>query len=185
MIQLIAQIAASSVESNLTWFTNTKCHGFVTEFLPLNFLSLLTMSVPEFEETRPSKRQKIERPDIFSAPIPLDVLLLSLPQILAHPATHPTHTRSLVLSQFALRKYLSLPNLDSVSECRAWAELAEVGLRIGLHEPGIESEVGKAITKAVSLRTSIRKRYFEWKSSLAYDSEQGVCPRRISAGRRC
>ncbi len=30
-------------------------------------------------------------------------------------------------------------------ECRAWTELAEVGLRIGLDEPGVESEVSKAI----------------------------------------
>ena len=35
-------------------------------------------------------------------------------------------------------------------ECHAWTELAEVGLRIGLDEPGVESEVSKAILKAVS-----------------------------------
>ncbi|KAF8956437.1 hypothetical protein BDZ97DRAFT_1907180 [Flammula alnicola] len=54
-----------------------------------------------------------------------------------HPPTHRNHTRSLFLTLFALRKFLSLPNLD-----------ATIGLRIGLNEPGIESEVGRAITKA-------------------------------------
>ena len=42
-----------------------------------------------------------------------------------------------------------MSGLDDITECRAWTELAEVGFRIGLGEPGIESEVEKAITKAV------------------------------------
>ncbi|KAF8912002.1 hypothetical protein CPB84DRAFT_1812174 [Gymnopilus junonius] len=81
--------------------------------------------------------------------LPTDIFLLSLPHLLAHPPTHKHHSRSSFLSLFALRKYLSLPNLESTLECRAWTELAEVGLRIGLNVPGIEEEVEKAVTKAL------------------------------------
>lgn len=103
---------------------------------------------PTDSNERPFKRQKIQLDD--TKPIPSDVLLLSLPHLITHPPTHKYHTRSLFLTLFALRRCLSLPDLDTAVECRAWTELAEVGLRIGLDEPGIESEVGKAITKAVS-----------------------------------
>ncbi|KAF9476022.1 hypothetical protein BDN70DRAFT_839938 [Pholiota conissans] len=98
---------------------------------------------------RPLKRQKMDYSDLKS--IPFDILLVSLPNLLAHPPTHRYHTRSLFLTLFALRKCLSLPNLDADVECRAWTELAEVGFRIGLQEPGLESEVGKAITKALMI----------------------------------
>src|SRR5437879_5012295 len=94
------------------------------------------------EDLRPFKRQKIEQPR--PCPLPADVLLLSLPQLLQHPPTHRHHTRSLFLSLFALRKCLSLPGLDSIKECRASTELAEIGFRIGLGEPGIENEVEKS-----------------------------------------
>ncbi|CAA7268917.1 unnamed protein product [Cyclocybe aegerita] len=83
------------------------------------------------------------------APLPPEILLLSLSTLLAHPPTHKHHTRSLFVAQLALRKCLSLPGLDSNTECRAWTELAEVGLRTGLNEPGVESEVERAITKAL------------------------------------
>ena len=110
-------------------------------------LRTLTMASGSYNE-RPTKRQKL---DIQNArTLPLVVLLLSLPHLLSHPPTHKYHTRSLFLTLFALRKCLSLPNLDMQVECRAWTELAEVGLRIGLDEPGVESEVSKAISKAVS-----------------------------------
>ncbi|KAF8956457.1 hypothetical protein BDZ97DRAFT_1925469 [Flammula alnicola] len=99
--------------------------------------------------TRPFKRQKLEHPEFRT--LPSDVLLLSLPHFLVHPPTHRNHTRSLFLTLFALRKCLSLPNLDATVECRAWTGLAEIGLRIGLDEPGIESEVGRAITKALMI----------------------------------
>ena len=103
------------------------------------------------DNPRPSKRQKSESEKLRFDPLPPTVLLLSLQSLLAHPPTHRNHTRSLFLSLFALRKCLSLSGLDSITECRVWTELAEVGLRIGLDEPGIESEVEKAITKAVSI----------------------------------
>ncbi|KJA19213.1 hypothetical protein HYPSUDRAFT_168399 [Hypholoma sublateritium FD-334 SS-4] len=98
---------------------------------------------------RPFKRQKL---DIQNAKtLPPDVLLLSLPHLIAHPPTHKYHTRSLLVTLFALRKCLSVPNLDILVECRAWTELAEVGLRIGMDQPGIESEVSKAISKALMI----------------------------------
>jgi len=82
-------------------------------------------------------------------PLPLVVVLFSLPSLLAHPPTHRYYDCSLFLALTALRKCLLLSGLDYITECRAWTELAEVGFRIGLDEPGIESEVEKAITKAV------------------------------------
>ncbi|KAJ3488633.1 hypothetical protein NLJ89_g11594 [Agrocybe chaxingu] len=102
------------------------------------------------DNPRPQKRLRLEHeshPEI--RPIPPETLLLSLPTLLAHPPTHTNHTRSLFVAQLALRKCLSIPGLDSSAECRSWTELAEVGLRIGLNEPGVESEVERAITKAL------------------------------------
>jgi len=99
-------------------------------------------------EERPLKRQKLEEAKVNS--LPQDILLLSLPHILAHPPTHRNHTRSVYMSILALRRYLSTPNLDQNLECRAWTELAEAGFRLGLETPGIENEVERAITKAVS-----------------------------------
>jgi hypothetical protein len=87
-------------------------------------------------------------------PLPPAILLLSLQSILAHPPTHRNHPRSLVLTLFALRKCLTLSGLDYMMECRAWTELAEAGFRVGLDAPGIENEVEKAITKAVSTSLS-------------------------------
>ncbi|CAA7269717.1 unnamed protein product [Cyclocybe aegerita] len=98
------------------------------------------------DNPRPQKRIKL---DNKSHCLPPEILLLSLPSLVAHPPTHKHHTRSLFLSQLALRKCLSVPGLDSSTECRAWTELAEVGLRIGLNEPGVEREVEMAITKAL------------------------------------
>ncbi|KAF8167157.1 hypothetical protein B0H34DRAFT_791923 [Crassisporium funariophilum] len=83
------------------------------------------------------------------SPIPPAQLMLALPSLLAHPPTHRLHTRSLYLSRFALRKALGLGQLELSEECRAWTELAEVGFKIGLDEPGTESEVERAITKAL------------------------------------
>ncbi|KDR86097.1 hypothetical protein GALMADRAFT_235330 [Galerina marginata CBS 339.88] len=98
-------------------------------------------------DNRPFKRQKLE-PTVLK-PLPTDILLLSLPQLLAHPPTHRNHARANFLSSFALRKYLSLPNLEPNLECQAWTELAETGLKIGLDTVGVEDEVEKAITKAL------------------------------------
>ncbi|KAF5312032.1 hypothetical protein D9619_002393 [Psilocybe cf. subviscida] len=107
---------------------------------------LTTMSSDE----RPLKRQRLDSPPTRShLPIPADALLLALPSLLAHPPTHRNHAQSLVLSQLALRKYLTSPQLDSISEFRALVELAEIGFRIGLDEPGVESEVGRAISRAL------------------------------------
>lgn len=83
-------------------------------------------------------------------PLPPAILLLSLQSLLAHPPTHRNHPCSLTLTLFALRKCLTLSGLDYMTECRAWTELAEAGFRTGLDTPGIESELEKAITKAVS-----------------------------------
>ncbi|KAF9055616.1 hypothetical protein BJ165DRAFT_1427330 [Panaeolus papilionaceus] len=107
------------------------------------------------DNPRPCKRTKFssspeEIPPLAvpTTRLPQHILLLSLPTLLQHPPGHRHHSRSLFLSLLALRKCLALGGLDVNAECRAWTELAELGFRIGLDEPGIESEVEKAITKA-------------------------------------
>jgi hypothetical protein len=107
-------------------------------------------------------------------------LLLALPSLLAHPPTHVSHTRALALSLLALRRCLGVPNpgssdrkiagrksgaasgkdawaLSPTDECRAWCALAEVGLCVleggfgtEAWAAGIESEIDKALGKAVS-----------------------------------
>jgi hypothetical protein len=101
----------------------------------------------------PNKRRKTEASIATELlnPLPPAILLLSLQSLLTHPPTHRNHPRSLNLTLFALRKCLTLSGLDYMMECRAWTELAEAGFRIGLDAPGIESELEKAITKAVSI----------------------------------
>ena len=105
------------------------------------------------DSVRPYKRRKMEHTVAAETlkPLPSAILFLSLQSLLAHPPTHVNHPRSLVLTLSALRKCLTLSGLDYMTECRVWTELAEVGFRIGLDAPGVESEVEKAITKAVSL----------------------------------
>ena len=104
------------------------------------------------DNARPNKRRKTEEPTtVVLKPLPPAILLLSLQSLLAHPPTHRNHPCSLVLTLFALRKCLTLSGLDYMTECRAWTELAEAGFRIGLDAPGVESELEKAITKAVSI----------------------------------
>jgi hypothetical protein len=94
-------------------------------------------------------------------PLPPPHLLLALPPLLIHPPTHKNHIKSLFLAQRALRRCLELPEsqLDRDVECRAWTALAEIGLRclaigkvhgLGILEDTIETEVEKALTKAVS-----------------------------------
>lgn len=63
-------------------------------------------------------------------PIPTDLLLVSLPSLLAHPPNHKYYVHSLVLSLTALRKCLALPALSPDVECRAWTGMAEVGMRV-------------------------------------------------------
>ena len=103
---------------------------------------------------RPSKRQRtssLSTSAIELTPLPRSALLLSLPSLLLHPPNHRNHTRSLWLSLFALRKCLTLPNIEPYEECRALTEVAEIGFKIGLADSDIESQVEKSITKAVSL----------------------------------
>ncbi|KXN87809.1 hypothetical protein AN958_08125 [Leucoagaricus sp. SymC.cos] len=96
------------------------------------------------DNPRPPKRQKLDNPPSSSSPsapppppkdqiskppqLTLANLLLGLPSLLLHPPTHTNHERSVV-------------------ECRAATSVAELGLRIGVAESGIEGEVQKAITK--------------------------------------
>lgn len=95
-------------------------------------------------------------------PLPLPHLLLALPPLLIHPPTHKAHLKSLFLSQRALRRCLALPEsqLDRNVECRAWTALAEIGVQcLGMgmipelkaFEDAIETEVEKAVTKAVGI----------------------------------
>ncbi|KAF8636857.1 hypothetical protein AX17_003215 [Amanita inopinata Kibby_2008] len=110
------------------------------------------------DNPRPSKRQRL---DSTSEPIQNTVnvenlnsippanLLISLPSLLIHPPTHRHHQFSLLLSSSALRKGLTLPDIDADLECRAWAALAEVGIIHGMEEFVTAAEVEKAIAKAL------------------------------------
>ncbi|OCH87544.1 hypothetical protein OBBRIDRAFT_796085 [Obba rivulosa] len=118
------------------------------------------------DNPRPSKRTRLESvskapPSEASAaaltPLPPPVLLVSLPGLLAHPPNHRFYVQSLYLSILALRKCLSLPALSPEIECRAWTQLAELGMKAvdgGLSvnaaypwAKGIEAEVEKAFSK--------------------------------------
>ena len=114
------------------------------------------------DNPRPSKRQRtssLSVPAIELTPLPDSALLLSLPSLLLHPPNHPNHTRSLLLSLFALRKCLSLSTLEPYEECRALTEVAEIGFKIGFADSKIENEVEKSITKAVSLVLNFNSRF--------------------------
>ena len=71
-----------------------------------------------------------EKPVLSFRPLPLPLLLLSLPAILILPPNHPLHDESLRLSVVALRKCLHIKALSPETECRAWATLAQVGLQV-------------------------------------------------------
>ncbi|KAH7914523.1 hypothetical protein BJ138DRAFT_1143607 [Hygrophoropsis aurantiaca] len=93
------------------------------------------------------------------APIPPQVLLVSLPGILVHPPNHRYHALSLCVSQHSLRQCLNLKALNPDVECRAWTALAEIGMKViegGFSEndehpwaKGVELEVEKAIGKGL------------------------------------
>lgn len=71
-----------------------------------------------------------ERPVLSFRPLPLPLLLLSLPAILILPPSHPLHDESLRLSIVALRRCLHMRALSPEIECRAWTTLAQVGLQV-------------------------------------------------------
>lgn len=71
-----------------------------------------------------------EKPGLPFRPLPLPLLLLSLPAILILPPTHPLHDESLRLSVMALRRCLHMKALSPEMECRAWTTLAQVGLQV-------------------------------------------------------
>lgn len=72
-----------------------------------------------------------ERPVLSKfRPLPLPLLLLSLPAILILPPNHPLHDESLRLSVVALRRCLLIRALSPEIECRAWTTLAQVGLQV-------------------------------------------------------
>ncbi|EAU92222.1 hypothetical protein CC1G_10108 [Coprinopsis cinerea okayama7 len=96
------------------------------------------------DAARPMKRQRSPEPVL-----PLQVLLLSLPNLLLHPPNHKFYHKSLYLSRLAFHRCLMLQNLDADVECKIWTSLAEAGIRMGLGVEGIEHEVEKAITKAL------------------------------------
>ncbi|PPR08179.1 hypothetical protein CVT24_001529, partial [Panaeolus cyanescens] len=129
----------------------------IQDLAPARLLVVIIMVLSVDDNPRPSKRTRFSSSSDDMAPLsvpeastrlPQSMLLLSLPTLLQHPPGHKHHSRSLFLSLFALRKCLSSGGLDVNAECRAWTDLAELGFRIGLHEPGIENEIEKAITKA-------------------------------------
>jgi len=71
-----------------------------------------------------------EKPVSSFRPLPLPLLLLSLPAILILPPSHPLHDESLRLSVVALRRCLLMRALSPEVECRAWTTLAQVGLQV-------------------------------------------------------
>lgn len=71
-----------------------------------------------------------EKPVSPFRPLPLPLLLLSLPAILVLPPNHPLHDESLRLSVVALRRCLLMRALSPEVECRAWTTLAQVGLQV-------------------------------------------------------
>lgn len=105
------------------------------------------MSSDNFD-TRPAKRRRMDsdndsntvtkcsatpsssQPLSTLTTLPTAVLLVSLPGLLIHPATHKNHANSLCVSLLAIRKCLSLPNLGPDIECRAWTALAEIGMSV-------------------------------------------------------
>jgi hypothetical protein len=97
-------------------------------------------------------------------PLPPQVLLLALPALLVHPPTHENYPLSLFLSLKALRTCLELKALTADVECRAWAGLAEIGLRAiesgfstsGEHEwaNGLEAEVSLLPNEFCLLRST-------------------------------
>ena len=69
--------------------------------------------------------------------LPVPVLLLTLPQLLAHPPTHPLHVPSLRSSFCAVKRAIDLSSTAVLGdvftpelECRAWTMLAEIGLQL-------------------------------------------------------
>jgi hypothetical protein len=71
-----------------------------------------------------------EKPVPRFKPVPLPLLLLSLPAILILPPDHLLHDESLRLSVVALRRCLHMRALSPEIECRAWTTLAQVGLQV-------------------------------------------------------
>jgi len=81
--------------------------------------------------------------------LPTPTLLLSLSSLLLHPPTHKQYGKSVYLSYLGALRCLSSQNLDPDVECRAWTTLAELGLRMGVEDGEVESQVETAITKGV------------------------------------
>lgn len=104
------------------------------------------LPVHEFE-SQPTTKESAYKP------LSPTQLLLSLPSLLSHPPTHKNHMQALHLSRVALKASLanaSKNGMDKLTECKAWTELAEVGFKIGLNAEGVEGDVEKGVTKAVS-----------------------------------
>ena len=122
-------------------------------------------------DIHPSKRPRIEpssspcsSPAIPSpptasnlAPLPPEILLLSLPGLLAHPPNHPFHPQSLNLSLQALRQCLALHSLSPEAECRAWTQLAEVGMTV--IDGGFNEDPSHAWAEGVVTEVSIYWHY--------------------------
>lgn len=117
---------------------------------PSQFLSVVATMADD--NPRPTKRVRIDSspPPAFSSqstltpppssnplssptklrPLPPQILLLSLPSLLALPPNHRNYIQSLVLSLSALRRCLSVSTLSPEIECRAWCGIAELGMRV-------------------------------------------------------
>ena len=92
---------------------------------PVSVLTLPSCSSPL--TPLPSSPEKLISP---FRPLPLPLLLLSLPAVLILPPSHPLHDESLRLSVVALRRCLLTRALPPEIECRAWTNLAQVGLQV-------------------------------------------------------
>jgi len=119
------------------------------------------------EEQDPNSFEPLSRPGF----------LFAMPTIFSHPPAHDLHRAGLWMGIYALRALLGVgpastvkedaftpqkeevdvkdadgiekQELSAQEECRAWTEIAELGVRLGLDEEGVLPEVERAVGRAV------------------------------------
>jgi hypothetical protein len=84
----------------------------------------------QYENAREQTRERVKEEQNGLKALSSTDLLLIVPALLLTPPNHPDYPRSLHYSLLAARQCLQLPALEVDVECRAWRNLAEVGMRI-------------------------------------------------------